>query len=140
MVSGTTCLGGVAGGSLNLQNRKNPKPEVCSVGPENTETEEETTYFSHLASAGVEEMSGYVGMAASICPRADLYGSPQYVPFLRALRNVCASAVLQCSGSTKYRDKAARNRARIAADHQAEGGILEKLNRHVARRTDRAAA
>src|ERR1039458_435221 len=123
MVSGTTCLGGVAGGNLNLQNRKNPKPEVCSVGPENTETEEETTYFSHLASAGVEEMSGYVGMAASICPRADLYGSPQYVPFLRALRNVCASA---------------RNRARIAADHQAEGGILEKLNRHVARRTDRA--
>ena len=126
MVSGTTCLGGVAGGNLNLQNRKNPKPEVCSVGPENTETEEETTYFSHLASAGVEEMSGYVGMAASICPRADLYGSPQYVPFVRALRNVCASA--------------ARNRARIAADHQAEGGILEKLNRHVARRTDRAAA
>jgi hypothetical protein len=83
-------------------------------------------------------MSGHVGMAASLCPRADLYGSPQYAPFLRALRKVCASAVLQCAGSTEYRDMAARNRARIAADRQAERQILEKLNRHVSRRTDRA--
>ena len=109
------------------------------MGPENTETEE-TTYFSHLPSAGVEEMSGHVGMAASLCPRADLYGSPGYVSFLRALKKVSASAALQCSGSTKYRDMAARNRARIAADRQAERQVLEKLNRHVSRRTDRAAA
>lgn len=82
----------------------------------------------------------HVGMAASLCPRANLYGSPGYVKFLRALREVRDSAVLQCLGSKKYRDMAARNRARIAADHRGERRILEKLNRHVARRTNQVAA
>jgi hypothetical protein len=93
-----------------------------------------TTYFDHFPSADVEEMDGHIGLAASICPRADLCLLPRHESFLGALREVCASAVLQCSGSTKYRDTAARNRARIAADYRAERGLLGELNRRANRK------
>lgn len=98
-----------------------------------------TAYFAHVPSTDIEEMDGHVGLAASICPRADLYGLPRYVSLLDALREVCASAALQCSGSTEYRDAAARNRARIAADYQAKHGLLEKLN-HRANQIERKVA
>jgi len=93
----------------------------------------ETTYYAHVPSANVEEVSGHLGMAASLSPRADLYGSPGYVGFLDALKEACASAVLQCSGSKKYEAMAARNRVRVAADYQAEGRLLAKLNRRASR-------
>ena len=93
----------------------------------------ETIYFAHVPSAAIEEVSTHLGMAASLSPRADVYGSPGCIGFLNALRNVCASAVLQCSGSKRYGAMAARNRAWIAADRQAEGRMLDKLNRRASR-------
>ena len=102
----------------------------------------QSEYFPHVPSADIEDMDRHVGMAESLCPRADCQyrslrpDAPEKrmrARFLNAIRNICGSAALQCSGSTEYEATAARNRARIAADHQAEGRMLEKLNRRASR-------
>jgi hypothetical protein len=85
-----------------------------------------TTHYPHLSLTDIEEVSRTVGMAHSICPRADFRTGSFW---WNHVRDVCASARLQCSGDAWYEAGAARNRARIAADRWAENLMLETLNR-----------
>jgi hypothetical protein len=97
----------------------------------------EAAYFAHVQSLDVEGVDKHVGMAVSLCPRADCryrslrpdaHEERMRTEFLNALRDVCASAMLQCSGDTEYEAMARCSRGRIAA-HLADGTSLVKLKR-----------
>jgi predicted DNA-binding protein (UPF0251 family) len=95
--------------------QRNPHKTLVVVGKENG-TDKRGNGLVPDNARKAKAPPGLESPAVSQCPKPDTYyGSPERVPFLEALEDVCASAFLQVMDRGTYNERARRNREMISS-------------------------